>query len=75
MKRREFLGTMTATATLTMIPTTSEAQEIPLTRPKETTRGDMRYRQLGSTKEEVSLLGMGGFHIGTLKEEKDSINQ
>ena len=33
----------------------------------------MRYRQLGSTGEEVSLIGLGGHHIGRQKDEKDSI--
>ncbi len=33
----------------------------------------MRYRQLGSTKEEVSVIGLGGHHIGRQKDEKDSI--
>jgi predicted aldo/keto reductase-like oxidoreductase len=48
----------------------------PLTklgRPKETRRGDMIYRPLGSTKEEVSLLGLGGHHIGRQEDENDSI--
>ncbi|MES1173829.1 MAG: aldo/keto reductase [Myxococcales bacterium] len=31
-------------------------------------------RQLGSTGVEVSMLGLGGAHIGTQKEEKDSID-
>ncbi len=42
-------------------------------RPKEVVRGDMRYRQLGRTGEEVSLLGVGGFHIGVQKDEEESI--
>jgi aryl-alcohol dehydrogenase-like predicted oxidoreductase len=33
----------------------------------------MRYRQLGRTGEEVSLIGLGGHHIGRQKEEKESI--
>src|SRR5271155_4347115 len=42
-------------------------------RPTETTRGDMLYRQLGRTGEEVSVIGLGGHHIGRQKDEKDSI--
>jgi len=42
-------------------------------RPKETTRGEMRYRALGRTGEDVSLIGLGGHHIGRQKEEKESI--
>jgi aryl-alcohol dehydrogenase-like predicted oxidoreductase len=36
-------------------------------------RGDMRYRALGRTGEEVSVIGLGGHHIGRQKDEKDSI--
>ena len=33
----------------------------------------MPYRTLGRTGVKVSLLGLGGFHIGTQREESDSI--
>jgi aryl-alcohol dehydrogenase-like predicted oxidoreductase len=33
----------------------------------------MRYRPLGRTGEDVSLIGLGGHHIGRQKEEKESI--
>src|SRR2546421_4623425 len=42
-------------------------------RPKETVRGEMRYRPLGRTGVEVSAIGLGGHHIGRQKEEKESI--
>src|SRR5436853_2735740 len=50
-------------------------QELPetLERPKETMHGAMRYRPLGRTGEEVSLIGLGGHHIGRQNEEKESI--
>jgi len=41
--------------------------------PKERTCGDMRYRRLGGTGEEVSVIGLGGHHIGRQKSEDDSI--
>jgi predicted aldo/keto reductase-like oxidoreductase len=41
--------------------------------PEETVRGEMRYRHLGRTGEQVSVIGLGGHHIGRQKEEKDSI--
>jgi len=44
-----------------------------LDRPHETLRGQMRYRQLGRTGEEVSVIGLGGHHIGLQKSEKESI--
>lgn len=37
------------------------------------TKSGMIYRTLGRTGEKVSAIGLGGFHIGKQKEEKDSI--
>jgi predicted aldo/keto reductase-like oxidoreductase len=34
--------------------------------------GKMPYRTLGRTGEKVSLVGLGGYHIGIQKEEKES---
>ena len=42
-------------------------------RPKESIHGEMRYRVLGRTGEQVSVIGLGGHHIGRQKYEKDSI--
>jgi aryl-alcohol dehydrogenase-like predicted oxidoreductase len=39
----------------------------------ETTSGDMLYRPLGRTGEKVSILGLGGAHIGRQPDENDSI--
>ena len=41
--------------------------------PPSTKRGDMPYRQLGSTGEEVSLIGMGGFHVGKPDTDAEGI--
>jgi len=83
MKRRQFLEALTATAALPLItgattaapslPSDKPVQPTPLERPKETVRGEMRYRPLGRTKEEVSVIGLGGHHIGRQKDEKESI--
>jgi predicted aldo/keto reductase-like oxidoreductase len=35
--------------------------------------GEMQYRTLGRTGERVSILGLGGFHIGHQKDETESI--
>jgi predicted aldo/keto reductase-like oxidoreductase len=35
-------------------------------------KGDMFYRMLGQTGEEVSFLGIGGFHIGAPKDPEES---
>ena len=42
--------------------------------PTTTRKGDMMYRTLGRTGEQVSLIGMGGFHIGKQAEEQESIS-
>jgi len=82
MKRREFLKVMTVTAGATaategLIEGVEAAPEpgrpAEPQRPPETVRGDMRYRQLGRTREEVSLIGLGGYHIGKQKDEAESI--
>ncbi|MEH2059899.1 MAG: aldo/keto reductase [Nostoc sp.] len=36
-------------------------------------RGEMLYRHLGRTGEQVSVIGLGGYHIGKIQEEQESI--
>ena len=85
MRRREFLKTATLAAGVPVAvggfmssaasATADEPKKTapPLERPKETKRGDMRYRELGSTGQEVSMVGLGGFHIGKQHDEAESI--
>jgi aryl-alcohol dehydrogenase-like predicted oxidoreductase len=84
MERREFLKVMTATAAapaaaggLLGLPGASPGAEPAapwtLPRPEETVEGGMRYRPLGRTGVKVSALGLGGYHIGTQKDEDESI--
>ncbi|MDX9974388.1 MAG: aldo/keto reductase [FCB group bacterium] len=42
-------------------------------RAEDTRKGDMIYRTLGRTGEQVSLLGVGGYHIGIQPDEQESI--
>ena len=41
--------------------------------PTEIRKGNMLYRTLGRTGEWVSAFGLGGHHIGLVKEEQDSV--
>jgi predicted aldo/keto reductase-like oxidoreductase len=36
-------------------------------------KGDMPYRKLGRAEEAVSLIGLGGFHVGMAETEKESL--
>jgi hypothetical protein len=68
--RREFLGKVTlgvasvsaAVSGNTLIPQAIAAAS-----------GEMPYRTLGRSGEKVSLLGLGGYHIGTQSDEQESI--
>jgi aryl-alcohol dehydrogenase-like predicted oxidoreductase len=79
--RREFIKntslTTAAAATLggTFLETTlaEAAPAVSLNTPASVKRGDMFYRKLGRTGEEVSLIGLGGFHIGKQATESESI--
>ena len=41
--------------------------------PATAATGEMPYRTLGRSSEKVSLLGLGGFHIGLQSDEQESI--
>jgi aryl-alcohol dehydrogenase-like predicted oxidoreductase len=84
MKRRQFLGVMTAAAGVPfaasgVLPTASAGSadepafghDLPTLH--HTVRRGMIYRKLGRTGEEVSAIGLGGHHIGRQKEESESI--
>jgi len=73
MNRRKFFELMAATTAVPLVASALPASSDKLERPKETVRGEMRYRPLGHTGEEVSVIGLGGHHIGRQKEEQESI--
>lgn len=64
LDRRGFFGAVAAGA---LLAESAEAQTIPF--PNETKRGDMLYRSLGKTGETVSVLGVGGAHIGLAESD------
>ena len=77
MERREFLKSATAAgvaaaagSAAAATPPASAAAAAPVTRPQSP---DMQYRQLGTTGETVSCIGMGGFHLGKQKEQSESV--
>ena len=81
--RRDFLQTGAALAGTAATLSTASAQDAPqenpmpappaLTTPASIRKGDMLYRILGRTGEQVSLIGLGGFHIGKQKDPAKSV--
>ena len=68
VSRREFLG-MTA-ASLLMAGSLGGAAK-PDTKPD--TRNGMQYRTLGRSGEKVSVIGLGGYHVGNQSDPEESI--
>ncbi|MDZ8258202.1 aldo/keto reductase [Nostoc sp. ChiQUE01b] len=54
-------------------PVDEKTQLLAQSSTTPTRRGEMLYRTLGRTKEQVSVIGLGGFHIGKIEEEQESI--
>src|SRR5258705_8275809 len=73
MERRDFLKTATAATVGAAIPATAQTADrsnAPAQRPEAP---DMIYRELGTTRERVSVIGMGGYHLGKQKDSSQSI--
>jgi len=77
MERRDFLKTAAVAGVAAAIPAQGQnqgqangAKSSPVKRPQSP---DMIYRQLGTTGETVSAIGMGGFHIGKQQDPAESI--
>ena len=63
--RREFLKLAAATGLVVATEPRAWAGE---------TKNEMPYRSLGRTGEKISVLGLGGYHIGVPKEEEEGIH-
>jgi aryl-alcohol dehydrogenase-like predicted oxidoreductase len=70
MERRDFLKTATAATVAATLPVSGQTTASPTTRPRSP---DMIYRDLGTTGEKVSAIGLGGAHIGSQPNPDDSI--
>ncbi len=73
MERRDFLKSATVAsfgAAIGAEPQASTASTAPVKRPESP---DMIYRELGTTGERVSAIGMGGYHIGKQSDSAESI--
>jgi hypothetical protein len=66
--RREFMNSALLAASITEVA--SGATESAAPGPVETRRGDMLYRSFGKTGDTVSVLGVGGSHIGLTSSDE-----
>ena len=74
MERRDFLKTATAASVSAAIPLNAQTSQ-PLTQPtKRPESPNMIYRELGTTGERVSAIGMGGYHLGKQSDANESIS-
>jgi aryl-alcohol dehydrogenase-like predicted oxidoreductase len=73
MQRRDFLRSAAATGVAAVtgsVASQTKSTSAPVARPQSP---DMPYRQLGTTGEMISAIGMGGYHLGKQKDADESI--
>jgi aryl-alcohol dehydrogenase-like predicted oxidoreductase len=74
MERRDFLKTATAASVSAAIPLNAQTPQTTGQTTKRPESPDMIYRELGTTGERVSAIGMGGYHLGKQKDSAESIS-
>jgi predicted aldo/keto reductase-like oxidoreductase len=70
MQRRDFLKSATAAGIASTLSTAQAQANAPIKRPDSP---NMLYRELGTTGERVSVIGMGGYHLGKQADPAESI--
>src|SRR5688500_9533759 len=55
------------------MPATSKSRTRAAVSRRQPRAGEIPRRPLGSTGEEVSALGLGGYHVGTIGNEREAI--
>jgi len=72
MERRDFLKTAAAAGIGATIAANAQTRPsaAPIKRPESP---DMLYRELGTTGERVSAIGMGGYHLGMQSDPTESV--
>ncbi len=70
MQRRDFLKSATAAGIASTLSTAQAQANAPIKRPESP---NMLYRDLGTTGERVSVIGMGGYHLGKQADPAESI--
>jgi uncharacterized protein len=73
MERRDFLKTAAVVGVGAAVSTSAQTTRVsnaPVKRPES---AEMIYRELGTTGERVSAIGMGGYHLGKQSDSTESI--
>jgi hypothetical protein len=68
------IGVAAGSAALPVSAADQQTSNLTSEQPEEQRRGDMLFRRLGRTGEWVSLVGLGGYHMGKQADENDSIH-
>jgi uncharacterized protein len=74
MERRDFLKSAAAAGVTAAVSTTAQTARPSSAPVKRAESPGMIYRELGTTGERVSAIGMGGYHLGKQTEASESIN-